>query len=295
MHHRRGITVLEVIVVIIVCVAAIGLAVMLLARHRENAQREQCKLNLKRIGEAFRHYHDNSAVAERARFLPPSRLADGYATWAVFLAPELLPESPLSKWDLQKSYFAQHDEVRRFASTLFFCPARSRTDAVSNAGDVDKTDVLFPGGLGDYASVAGDGSPEHDWTGSNANGPLLIADVLERKDDRIVRWQSRTSLALLGQNESYKFVVGEKHVPADHHGDAAFGDGSLYNGAHSASFSRVAGPGFPLAASIDAPLNNNFGSYHKGVCFFLFADMSARPFTTDTSATVLGRMARRTD
>ena len=154
---------------------------------------------------------------------------------------------------------------------------------------------MFPGGLGDYACVAGDGAADHDWTGPNANGPLVIAEILERKDDRILRWHSRTNLALLGQNESYKFLVGEKHVLPDHHGDAAFGDGSLYNGQHPAGFSRVAGPGFPLAASIDTPFNNNFGSDHRGMCFFLFADMSARPFTIDTSEMVLGRMARRTD
>src|ERR1043166_7406463 len=124
MHHRRGITVLEAIVAIVICVAIVGLSVMLLARHRENAQREQCKLNLKRIGEAVRVYHDQSAAVERSRFLPPSRLADGYATWAVILAPVLVPDHSLTKWDLQKPYVAQSDEVRRAASVLFFCPAR---------------------------------------------------------------------------------------------------------------------------------------------------------------------------
>src|ERR1700686_5835188 len=102
MIYRRGITVLEVLVALALCVAVVGLGVMLVARHRENAQREKCKLNLKRIGEAFRTYHDLSAADEKARFLPPSRLADGYATWAVLLAPQLLTDQPLRQWDLQK-------------------------------------------------------------------------------------------------------------------------------------------------------------------------------------------------
>jgi len=268
---------------------------MLLARHRENAQQVQCRNNLKRIGEAFQSYHDLSAANKASRYLPPSRLAEGYATWAVLLAPHLLKEHPLQEWNQHESYFAQKDEIRKSLVIMFFCPSRPRSEMLSHAGDVDKAGAHFPGGLGDYACVAGDGSAEHDWTGPNANGALKIADVLERKGDRLLRWKSRTSLVSLNQNESYKLLVGEKHVKADHQGDAAFGDGSFYNGQSPASFSRVAGPGYPLAPAIDAPFNNNFGSYHKDACLFLFADKSVRPFTTNTSELVLGRMARRGD
>src|ERR1043165_3868384 len=223
---RRGITRLEVVVMLVLCFITAGVGMLLLARHRESAQRVQCEERLRRIGQAFYGYHSASSAEEASQHLPPSRIADGYATWAVLLAPYLIDQHPLTQWDVQQSYFAQKAEVRDSLMLFYFCPARPRSDRLSQAGDVDAANKHFPGGLGDYACVAGDGSEDHDWTGPNANGPLVIAEVLERKGDRILKWQSRTSLAQLERHrgKSYTLLVGEKHVPLDHEGDAAFGD-----------------------------------------------------------------------
>lgn len=291
---RRGLTLIEILVVIAICVVVLGLGMMFITQQRDTARRAQCQNNLRLIGNAFHAYHANSSADERARTLPPSRLADGYATWPVLLAPHLIDQHPLTKWDLQLSYFTQTDDARQARLIMYFCPARTRTDRLSQAGDNDSTNQLFPGALGDYAAVAGDGSG--DWTGPKANGALVEADVIERKDDRILRWKSRTSLGLtsLTRGDSYTFLVGEKHVVADHFGDASFGDGAFYNGQHPASFSRVAGPGFPIA-TIDAPVNKNFGSGHAGVCNFLLADTQVRPMTINTSEHVLGQLSRRGD
>jgi hypothetical protein len=148
--------------------------------------------------------------------------------------------------------------------------------------------------LSDFACVAGDGDARHDWTGPNANGPLLVAEVTDLMNERITNWQSRTGLASLTRGVAYTALVAEKHVPLEHHGAAEFGDGSVYNGAHPASFARLAGPGFPLAESEDAPFNKNFGSSHPGICHFLMADTTVRPMSLRTSPFVLGEMARRT-
>ena len=293
---RRGITVIEVLVVIAICLVVFGLGIMFIAHHRDAARRAQCHNNLRLIGNAFQAYHAQSSADERARVLPPSRLAEGYATWPVFLAPHLIDQHALTKWDLQLSYFAQADDARQARLIMYFCPSHARTDLLSQAGDLDSANKHFPGGLGDYASVAGDGSADHAWTGPKANGALIEADVLERKDERILQWKSRTSLGLasLTRGDSYTFLVGEKQVRADHLGDAAFGDGSFYNGQHPASFSRVAGPGFPIAWP-GAPFNKNFGSGHPGICHFLLADTQVRALTLNTSEHVLGQMSRRGD
>src|SRR5438046_2161089 len=112
MIQRRGITVLELVVVLAVCIVAVGLGVMLLSRHRENSHQAQCRNNLRVIGKAFHAYHDASSANEASRFLPPARIADGYATWGVLLAPHLQAEHPLHEWDKQLSYFAQKKEIR---------------------------------------------------------------------------------------------------------------------------------------------------------------------------------------
>ena len=147
-NTRRGITVLEVLVVVVLCICVVGLGVMLLARHRENSLREQCKLNLMHMGEAFQSYHDLSAVDKKLQRLPPARIAEGYGTWAVLLAPYLTKDHPLQGWDQEQSYFKQKDEVREARSYSYFCPSRRRSDTLSTAGDVDAANKFFPGALG---------------------------------------------------------------------------------------------------------------------------------------------------
>jgi hypothetical protein len=258
---------------------------MLLMRTRTGAQNVQCTNNLRQLGKAFHTYHDASAADEKVRVLPPSRIAEGYATWAVLLAPHLAKDHPLQQWDVQQSYFAQRPEVRQATMFTFFCPSRERSGALSQAGDLDEHKEHVPGAVGDYASVAGDGAVEE-------NGALVSAAV-ERKDGRIVQWQSRTGFSSLPRGVSYTMLVGEKQVLADQQGDAKFGDGSLYNGQHLACFSRYAGPGFPIAPTIETPFNKNFGSPHPRICHFLMADGSFKAMSVDTSEAVLGRLARR--
>jgi len=293
MSSRRGITVIEVVVAIALCILVIGLGVVFLARHRENSQRVMCKHNLGKIALAIRAYHDLSAADEKARHLPPSRIADGYATWAVLIVPHLSKNHALGKWDVEQSYFAQAKEVREASLIFQFCPSRTRSSALSEKGDLDPAGNHVPGGLGDYAAVAGDGST--DWTGPHANGALVSAIGTERNGVRIVAWKSMTRMVSLQRGQSYTLLIGEKHVPVERMGDAAVGDGTLYSGQHPASFSRVVGPGFLLAATINAPFNNNFGSYHTGISHFSLADGSVRALNNERGEAVLGQMARRGD
>ena len=84
MTKRHGITILEVLVAVALCIAVVGLAIMLLARHRENAQQVQCRNNLRMIGKAFHEYHAASAANEGARILPPSRHRRSWSGWGAW-------------------------------------------------------------------------------------------------------------------------------------------------------------------------------------------------------------------
>ena len=63
----------------------------------------------------------------------------------------------------------------------------------------------------------------------DANGAIILGEVLEKKGDLILQWRSRTSFVDLQQQRglSYTFLVGEKHVPAEEWGNADAGDGPL--------------------------------------------------------------------
>jgi hypothetical protein len=300
--HRSAITRVELIIILVLAGFAAGLLVLLLARQRENGLRLQCMNNLRRLGEAVHAFHDkSSAPGDEGKpgagpFLPPARIADGYATWAVLLAPHLASEHPLLHWDVSRPYFSQDVSVRQALLAPYFCPARERPSALSSQGDTEpKTHVHAAGALGDYAAVSGTGDAARPWDGPEADGAIVLGEVLQRQANRIVLWRGRTSLGAIqaARGLSATLLIGDKHVPLAELGRATAGDGSLYNGQHAASSARVAGPGHGLASSVTDPFNTNFGSGHRDLCQFVLADGSVRSFDISISEMVLGQLARR--
>ena len=275
---RRAFSRLDFVVVLVLGATLLGFVLVFLPRQRAHGLRVQCMNNLRRLGEGVHSYHKEHDA------LPPARIADGYAAWAVLLAPHVSSDNPLKEWAEQKRFVDQNEKVRRAALLVCFCPARSRSSPTGNDG-----------ALGDFAAVSGNGDPKHDWTGPDANGPLILGEVLKRKDDLILAWRGRVTFQSLKRGLGYTLLIGEKQVPAGHIGEIGSGDGSLYDGRHPASFARIAGPSFGLAASETEPMNNNFGSAHAGLCQFHVADGSVRSFAVKTDPVVLGRLVTRDD
>jgi len=92
---------------------------------------------------------------------------------------------------------------------------------------------------------------------------------------------------------SNTFLVGEKHVPQDQFGVGGW-DNSMYNADCYTSSSRPAGPDYPLTTDHKS-LNWTFGSYHRAVCQFVFADGSVRGIFHTIDPTVLGYLACKDD
>ena len=92
---------------------------------------------------------------------------------------------------------------------------------------------------------------------------------------------------------SNTILIGEKHVPPDAFG-AGWRDNSLYDGEAYPSCARPAGPWYPLATSIHDQ-GWRFGSYHTGVCQFVFGDGSVRAIRTTVDPDTLGLLAQRND
>jgi type II secretory pathway pseudopilin PulG len=297
--QRKGITIVEVLVILVIVVVLAGLLLMYLLRMREAAGQTHCADNLRLIGEGIYRAQGQTRrqLGEEGAAglpLPASCIEAGYATWAVQLAPHVTAKNPLADWDLRAPYVDQQQAAREAVLGLYLCPARARTELISTAGDFapDGKDHV-PGALGDYACASGDGNADFPWDSEKANGAIIPARVLERKGKLILRWQPRTSLASLPRGLSNTILLGEKHVPLGEFGQAASGDGSLYNGANTASFARVGGPGFGLARSPADPFNRNFGSYHPGVCQFLMADDSVQKMANAVSEEILGQLILR--
>jgi len=290
--RRPGLSIMDVVVLLLLILAGLGLGIPWLVQQHRSSQRAQCAHNLKTLGDGVQTFHDKSAIKDK-RWLPPSRIADGYATWPVLIAPYLKSDHPLTNWDPTRRYVEQEPSVREAWLKEMFCPSRSRPSRLSVAGDVDAAGQHHPGAVGDYGCVSGDGDKAHPWKTKDANGAMILGEVLEMKDERILRWRSRTGLESLTRGTSYTLLLGEKHVPKDAWGQADQGDGSIFNGGRPAGSARVGGPGFPLATAQAAAFENNFGGNHQNVCLFLAADLSLKALTSSISQDVLGEMMRR--
>jgi hypothetical protein len=92
-------------------------------------------------------------------------------------------------------------------------------------------------------------------------------------------------------------MVGEKHVPLGRFG-VGWLDSSLYNGNYFVSSTRAAGPDAPLEQSLTAHEDYKswrFGSYHPGICQFVFCDGSVHALPLSIDPRVLGLLACRDD
>jgi len=153
MRKRNGFTLIELLVVIAIISVLLGLLLPAVQKARESANRISCANNLKQLGLAMHQYHN---VMER---LPPTRLGQGYATWAVLILPYIEQDNLYRQWDLTKSYYDQSPVARQTVVSIYFCPSRRTSHSspiLSISGD-NPSDVpdapLYPGALGDYAVV----------------------------------------------------------------------------------------------------------------------------------------------
>lgn len=151
--RRSGFTLIELLVVIAVIAILVGLLLPAVQWVREAANRTHCANNLKQIGLAMLHYADDKGA------LPPSRMQNGSATWAVLILPYLEQRDFYNQWNLNVPYDQQTASVRQKPLSIYFCPTRRdhfMAPTLSLAGDeATLPDGTLgpnnPGALGDYA------------------------------------------------------------------------------------------------------------------------------------------------
>jgi prepilin-type N-terminal cleavage/methylation domain-containing protein len=289
--RRTGFTLIELLVVISIIALLMGLLLPAVQKVREAASRAKCQNNLRQIGIAIHNYH--GAIGK----LPPNRLSDLHATWAVYLMPYLEQDNLYRQWVLVNPYYVQNDVARLTPVPIYFCPSRRAPDTPPgqsiltdiNDDPPDPNNVHVPGALGDYGACTGtDNCDGCDCDGRIYNGAFRAA---YNQYSKVMGYLSFNTIT---DGLSNTFFVGEKHVVLNNFGVREL-DCSLYNGDYWTCSSRSAGPNYPLAQSPTEDRYINFGSYHPGICQFLFGDGSVRVLANNTDPNILALLANISD
>ena len=149
----RAFTLVELLIVISIISLILGLLLPAVQQARASADRLVCANNLKQIGLALHHYHTHWG------YLPPSRLGDQKATWAVLILPFLEQDTVYRQWQLTQTYYQQTEGARRGSWKGYVCPTRRTFGGWSVSGDEPSfgadNPAHVPGALSDYAANIG--------------------------------------------------------------------------------------------------------------------------------------------
>jgi prepilin-type N-terminal cleavage/methylation domain-containing protein len=295
-----GFTLVELLVVIAIIGILIALLLPAVQAAREAARRASCGNNLRQIGIALLSFHNDH------RKLPPSRYLNGYPTWFAIILPHVEQQNLRAAWNMEESYYHNVNRTaRETAVEIFRCPSRDPLDLVRDVhGNGGSSNTV--GAPGDYAGNAGSDNPGGDYPNywrPSANGVLITAKMFDIGGYPSKKWEAELGFDQIPDGLSRTFLVGEKHIPAG----MVSRQGSLYNGDNQNNCARVAGPYAPLANSAgdnticrdSNSCNNcvcdNFGSWHAGICQFVFGDGHVSPVSTTINLNTLEQLARRAD
>lgn len=296
--ERRAFTLIELLVVIAIIAVLIGLLVPAIQQTREAASRAQCANNLKQIGLAIHNYHnDNNA-------LPSSRVGLQHATWFVQILPYLEQDLLYKQWDLTKTYYEQTPTVQKAFVRGYLCPTRRAGAMPSTQFEVSSTGLPnsaeHPGTQGDYACNGGqfyNSIVDHPL----CQGAMCYANSQTNASNQLTSTQSQTGLKDITDGTSQTFLVGEKHSVQSMWGQSGptYGEGAIWNGDFPRNFSRIGGQTkWNLGqgpTDLNGPWHCKFGSWHPGICQFLFADGRVVSLSNSVDMDTLQKLSCRND
>ena len=282
---RTAFTLVELLVVIAIIGVLVALLLPAVQSAREASRRTQCANHLKQVGLGVSNFEDTY------KYAPYSRI-DTRETWAVILLPYLEQPGQFTLWDINKNYYTQVDGARLPTLKVLVCPTRRKPPQQSKGVDIlqGTTNPVVPGGVSDYAANTGTREGQGDYHAGGTFSSVLY--TLETAANGPFWYKGKPlRYSMVTDGLSNTIFLGEKHVAVSE----LNAEGSIYNGDHGSSFKK-AGVGDPIIRNPNQAGNQSrFGSWHPGICQFVFGDGSVRAIRVTLDLTTLGYLARRDD
>jgi prepilin-type N-terminal cleavage/methylation domain-containing protein/prepilin-type processing-associated H-X9-DG protein len=261
--HSRGMTLVELLVVVAIIGGLVGLLLPAVQAARESARRMQCSNNLKQWVLALQSYHDVASC------LPMGNITRRFWSWRAILLPHLEQDAlyRLVDFSYQPDCFTA---VRaRFLISPELSPANKVLAFSSCPSDPNQNQVWSS----DY------------YSGYSTSTYFGVAGTTTTSFDGVLFDGSRTRLAEITDGLSNTLCIGERGVPDDlFWGWCLCGAGSpepglLAIGTGDSVLNTITGfaPGDSKGAH-----NLHFWSYHPGGGQFALCDGSVRFFSYAT-------------
>jgi prepilin-type N-terminal cleavage/methylation domain-containing protein/prepilin-type processing-associated H-X9-DG protein len=286
MGRRRGFTMIELLMVLVIIAILIALFLPAVQSAREAARTAQCRNNLLQLGIALSNYastHDVLPPGVVNDTGPISNMPRGYHVgWTVQILPFVEEANIFRHIDFRQGVYADANSTA-FAPTIkgFLCPSNPRTRPMSYVGchhdveapiDVDNRGVLYLN--------------SHIRRDEISDGPAYTILLGEARDAAALGWASGTSSTL--RNAGHRLNEPDLLVPAwnsrstypQYDPDLKDPDG----------VTMMVQGGFPPPYYV-----GGFSSYHPQGANFLFCDGSARFLKESMDQDVLRRLANRAD
>jgi type II secretory pathway pseudopilin PulG len=310
---RRGISIVEVIVAIVVIAVVIELGVLLLTRSRESARSNGCEKNLQAIGRALLLHHEKNGHYPTAGWgsmwlgdPDRGRGKDQPGSWEFCILP-YIEGSDVPMIPKGLSGQAKSDALVTLCSTpapMFSCSARRQPAALPVKEKLATNDFLkLPIRLSaksDYAINTGD----HGGGGPGASQSKQIPKNWDEVKDPSFQWydtskftgisfgRSEVKSSELKNGTSKVYMLGEKTVEPDGYltgtdkGDKA----SMYCGFGSDNGRSASG-----APSVDDKIVHNtvFGSAHPDSWLAVFCDGSVHHMSYKINRSLHRQLANR--
>jgi len=315
-----GFTLVELLVVIAIIGILVALLIPAVQSVRSAARKTDCLNRMRQVGLATSMFHDNYRAFPPARLFPkkyavaPDNFGRDQPSWLVRILPFIEESNFFADWDLSRSYNDHANELVSRPVRAYICPSRrSISDAQAPSG-IREVRVSAPcgcggwvevnvvgGATGDFAGNHGDlspgsiGAPSDYYYGGNGTGVIISSRATMQRGGQLT-WIDRIKNSSIRDGLSNTILAGELHVTSENLNKIPF-NGPIYNGEDLAAFTRVGGPGVPILSQSREPSSSvlGFGSWHHGICNFVFADVSTHSLSNNTDTLTLGQLCNRAD